>query len=66
MSVTPIFDQLCRELGDPTEPEVSVEATDIGPDAVAKLEPESVPSPEEVPSPAETATEWSAPEERVA
>lgn len=60
MPVTPIFDQLCRELGDPTRSKVSTEATDIGSDAVAEPELEPVPSLEE------TTIEWSVPKERVA
>lgn len=58
MSATPIFDQLCRELGDPTEPEVSAEVIDTGPDAVAEPEPAL--------NPDGTAAVWSAPGERVA
>lgn len=62
MSTTPIFDQLCQELGDVIEPEVSVEAIDIEaisiePDAVAEPEPEPAADLEE------TVAEWSTPEE---
>lgn len=55
MSTTPIFDQLCQELGDVIEPEVSAQAINIGVDAV----PEPAANPEEK----ETVAEWSAPKE---
>ncbi|MGH3932265.1 MAG: hypothetical protein ACRDTF_20070 [Pseudonocardiaceae bacterium] len=58
MSTTPIFDQLCQELGDVTEPEATVEAIGIGPDALAEPDLEAAPNPEEE----ETVAEWSAPE----
>jgi len=61
MSTTPIFDQLCQELGDVTAPEVSAEAIDIGADAVA--EPEPTPNLEEAPNLEETVAEWSVPED---
>lgn len=64
MLMTPIFDQLCRELRETTEPtesevvpvspEISVEATEIEPEAA--VEPEPVPSHR----PEEASIEWSA------
>lgn len=55
MSTTPIFDQLCQELGDVIGPKAYAEAIDIGPDEVAEREPQPIPK--------ETVVEWSAPEE---
>lgn len=60
MSATPIFDQLCRELGDVTKPGGSVGVIDIEPAAAVEFEPGPAPNS------AATAAEWSAPGERVA
>ncbi|MGQ0775476.1 MAG: hypothetical protein ACT4NY_13810 [Pseudonocardiales bacterium] len=65
MSTTPIFDQLCQELGNVTELEVSAGAIGIGSNAVAEPEPGPALILEESPilEEEETVAEWLVPEE---
>ncbi|MGH3938852.1 MAG: hypothetical protein ACRDTG_09490 [Pseudonocardiaceae bacterium] len=60
MSTTPIFDQLCQEVGNIIEWGVSTPAINPEGDAVAEPEPKPAADPEEE----ETVAEWSAPEAR--